>query len=181
MNADAVLTLEEKKQILKARAVSLARPLENRDAACPVISVVEFQLAHERYAMEMACVKIVHPLTEITSVPCTPPFVLGIINVRGQIVTVIDIKKFFELPDQGISDLNKVLIVHAAGMEVGILADAIIGGRQIRATELQEAPPTLMGIRGEYLRGVTSDRVMVLNIERILSDERILVDEQVEL
>lgn len=180
MNSEGRPAVDEKRETLRARAMTLAQPLESHEAASTTLQAVEFLLAQERYAIEMVFVKIVHPLTEITPVPCTPPFVLGIINVRGQIVTVIDIKRFFDLPDKGISDLNKVLIIHAAGMEVGILADAIIGGREVKEEDLQEAPPTLTGIRGEYLRGVTSDRVVLLDVEKILSDKRILVDEQVE-
>ena len=180
MNSEERPVVEAKLEKLKARAVALAQPLESHESASTMLQAVEFMLAQERYAIEMNFVKVVHPLTEITPVPCTPSFVLGIINVRGQIVTVIDIKRFFDLPGKGITDLNKVLIVHAAGMEVGILADAIIGGRELKEAELQEAPPTLTGIRGEYLRGVTSDRVALLDVEKILSDRRILVDEQVE-
>ncbi len=180
MNQDATAASEEKRKTLKARACALAQPLESREAASTALQVVEFLLAGERYAVETAFVKTVHPLMEITPVPCTPPFVLGIINVRGQIVTVIDIKKFFDLPEQGITDLNKVLIIRAARMEVGFLADEIIGRRAIEEHELQGALPTLTGLRAEYLRGVTSDRLVVLDAEKILSDPKIIVDETVQ-
>ena len=180
MSENTAMILEEKQKILKARAHELAQPLESHEAVSTALHVVEFLLAHERYAVETAFVKEVYPLKEITPVPCTPPFVLGIINVRGQIVTVINLKTFFDLPDTGISDLNKVLIIRAADIEVGFLADAIIGGREIELHELQASLPTLSGIRGEYLRGVTSDRLVVLDVGNILSDKKIIVDEAVE-
>jgi purine-binding chemotaxis protein CheW len=63
------------------------------------IEVVEFLLAHEKYGIESKCVREVYPLKELTPVPCTPSFVRSIINVRGKILSVIDIKKFFELPE----------------------------------------------------------------------------------
>ena len=63
--------------------------------------------------------------------PCTPPFILGIINVRGQILAVIDLKRFFNLPDKGLSDLNKVIILRRGGLEVGLLADAVAGVQAI--------------------------------------------------
>jgi purine-binding chemotaxis protein CheW len=120
------------------------------------------------------------PLREITPVPCTPPFVAGIINVRGQIVPVIDLKRFFDLPQGGITDLNKVLIMRNDDLEVGFLADAISGGRRLDMESLQASLPTLTGIRADYLRGVTGDRLVVLDAERILSDKKIIVDDQPE-
>lgn len=179
MNTDATPDRDQKRQILMARAKELAQPLKDRETSA-ALQVVEFLLGGERYAVEAAYVKTVHALTEITPVPCTPAFVLGIINVRGQIVTVIDIKKFFDLADKGITALSKVLIIHAADMEVGILADEIIGGRELDEHELQAALPTLTGIRAEYLRAVTSDRLAVLDVAKILSDKKIIVDEAVE-
>src|SRR5439155_25417175 len=126
-------------------------------------------------------VREVYPLKELTPLPCTPPFVLGIINVRGKILSVIDIKKFFDLPEKGLTDLNKVIIVHADEMELGILADALLGVRAIPLEELQPSLPTLTGIRAEYLKGVTKDRLVILDTEKILSDKGIIVHEEVEI
>lgn len=99
--------------------------------------------------------------------------------MRGQIISIINIKKLFDLPEKGLTDLNKVVIVHANHMEVGILADAIVGVRSIAQEELHPALPTLTGIRAEYLKGITKDPMVVLDVERILSDENILVNEAV--
>ena len=65
-------------------------------------------------------------------------------------------------------------------MELGILADAILGVRSITVEELQPALPTLTGIRAEYLKGITKDPLAVLDIEKILSDEKILVNDGVD-
>jgi purine-binding chemotaxis protein CheW len=124
-------------------------------------------------------VRTVSVLKELTPVPCTPPFVLGIINLRGEIHTVVDLKKFFDLPDKGITELNKIIIIHHEDMQLGILADAIRGVRHILLHDLDPAMPTLTGIRADYLRGVTRDRLVVLDAARILSDQRILVAEEV--
>lgn len=167
--------------ILRARARELAREPEREAATEEFLRVVEFLLAHERYAVESVYIREVYPLKELTPLPCTPPFILGIINVRGQILTVIDIKKFFDLPEKGLTDLNKVIILSADGMELGILADAIVGVRVLPLQEIQPPPPTLTGIRAEYLRGVTGERTVVLDVTRILDDEKIVVREEVEL
>jgi purine-binding chemotaxis protein CheW len=173
-------SLEEKKKILKARAQALAREPEKQTALEDHIEVVEFLLAYEKYGIESYYVREVYPLRDLAPVPCTPPFVLGMINLRGQILSVIDLKKFFELPEKGLTDLNKVLVVRCDRMELGILADVILGVRTIPLQDLQSSLPTLTGVRAEYLRGVTKDRLVVLDVGKILSDPNIVVREQVE-
>lgn len=200
----AAPTLAERKKILRARAKALAREPERKEAAEEYVEVIEFLLAHERYGLESRFVREVYPLKELTPLPGTPPFVLGLVNVRGQILSVIDLKKFFDLPEKGLTDLNKLIILDsgglalsastlrqaqggaslsvnsAEGMAFGVLADAVLGVRPIPARELQPSLPTLTGIREEFLKGVTRERVVILDAERLLSSKDIIVHEEVE-
>lgn len=167
---------EETRRILRERARELARePV--RPTREPMTDVVEFRLAGERYAIETAHLREVQPLRDLTPVPCTPPFVSGIVSVRGRILTVIDLKTFFDLPASGLHDLHQVLIAQAADMELGILVDSVTGHLSVPASALHSPPPTLTGIRAEFLKGVTGDRLAVLDAGRILGDPRILVNE----
>jgi len=100
--------------------------------------------------------------------------------MRGRVVSVVDLKRFFELPEEGLSDLNKAIIVSAPGMELGILADVVVGSRRIAVRELQPSLPTLTEIRAEYLRGVTGDRLVVLDAQKILDDPKLAVRQEVE-
>src|SRR5438045_1901119 len=126
-------------QILRARARALAQPLATPAAATPRIDVLEFRLAHERYALESAAVTAVWPLKDLTPLPCVPPFVLGVVNVRGRILPVLDLKKFFDLPEQGVTDLHRIILVEGNGLELGLLADAVDGVRAIELASLQPA------------------------------------------
>ena len=173
-------SLEEKQRILRARARLLAAG-GKKEAAAPgsVLEVVEFVLGPEHYGIESSYIREIYPLTEFTPFPCTPAFVLGLINVRGQILSIINIKKLFDLPEKGLTNLNKVIVVHTQQMELGILADAIRGVRPIALEELRPGLPTLTGTRAEYLRGITKDSLVVLDVDKILSDEKMLVDEGV--
>jgi len=173
-------TLAEKQEILRARAKMLAREPKGKEGAEQQIEVVEFLLAYEKYGIESSYVREIYPLKELTPLPCTPPFVLGLINVRGQILSVIDIKKFFDLPDKGLTDLNKVIIVHSDKMELGLLADAILGINLVPLPEIQPSLPTLTGIRAEYLRGVTKERLVILDAKSLLLDKKIIVHEEVQ-
>lgn len=168
---------EKCQALLAARARALAT--EAPAAPGPGFEVLEFRLAGEDYALDSRWVSEVYPLREFTPLPGTPPFVLGIIHVRGQIVSVLDLKKFFELPNPGLSDLNKVIVLSNGRMEFGILADAIIGTRRLLESDLQSPLPTLTEIRADYLLGVTRQRQVVLDGSKLLSDPAIVVANEV--
>jgi purine-binding chemotaxis protein CheW len=168
---------EERRTILRARARWLAQERKgDEDLPQSQLEVVEFLLASEHYGIELTSIREIHALSEFTPLPGTPAFVLGLTNVRGQILSVIDIKKLFDLPERGLTDLNKVIVVRAHQMELGILADAVLGVRAVSLNEFQTSLPTLTGIRAEYLKGITKHPLVVLDVEKILSDEKIVVN-----
>jgi len=168
------------RQLLRARAQALARTPERVPVAGTSLEVLEFHLARERYALENRWVQEVCPLKELTPLPCTPPFVLGIVNVRGRILPVLDVKRFFDLPEQSLTDLHRIILVRGNDLELGLLADVIVGVRSIPVDSLQPSLPTLTGIRGNYLKGVTAERLVVLDLARILADPKIIVHQEVE-
>jgi purine-binding chemotaxis protein CheW len=171
---------EKKRAVLRSRAKKLAQEPEERRAVTDYLDVLEFLLAHETYAIETMFVREVYPMTGLTPLPCTPVFVFGLINVRGQILTVMDMKKFFDLPERGLTNLNKVIVVRKDAMELGILADEIIGIRSIPVNQLQPPLSTMTGIHERYLKGITGERLIVLDMERFLTDRRLIVHEEVE-
>ncbi len=171
---------EEKRSILKSRAHELARETEKAVEGRNFIDIIEFRLAYENYGIESSFVREVYPLSNFTPVPGTPPFVLGIVNVRGQILSVVDLKKFFSLPEKGLGELNKVIIIRNELMEFGILADIIVGSRSISLDAMQAAPPTITGIGAEYLKGICEERLIILDAEKILSDENIIVHQEID-
>jgi purine-binding chemotaxis protein CheW len=168
------------RHILRARAEALARAPEQAPVAATLLELMEFRLAEERYAIETRSVREVCLLKDLTPLPCTPPFVLGVVNVRGRIVPVLDLKKFFDLPEPGLTDLHRIILVGGQDLELGLLADSVVGVASIPADSLQPSLPTLTGIRSDYLKGLTAERVVVLDVARLLADPRIIVDEEVE-
>lgn len=162
-------------QILRARARVLARIPERAPAQGSTLELLEFRLAQERYAIETRFVQEVHPLSELTPLPGTPSFMLGIVNLRGRILPVYDLKRFFDLPERGITDLHRVIFVQGHDLELGLLADVVVGVRSLAADQLQPSLPTLTGVRADYLKGVTDERLVVLDLDRVLSDPKILI------
>jgi purine-binding chemotaxis protein CheW len=168
-------------ETLKARAAALARPAAPPGGAGQTLEVVEFRLGEERYALEQIFVREVLGPKELTPIPCTPPFVRGIVNVRGQIVAVIDIRKLLELSESGRAEVHPIIIVHFQGVELGIEADAVSGVRAIELDHVQASLPTLTGIRSQYLKGVADGQVVILDADKILTDPKLVVDEQVQM
>lgn len=180
MDETRIPATPDARQILRARAQALARQPQRAAAAEVSLELLEFRLSRESYGLETRYVREVCPLKSLTPLPCTPPFVLGIVNVRGRILPVLDLKKFFDLPEQGLTDFHRVILVQGNGIELGLLADVIVGMRTIPAESLQPSLPTLTGIRGEYLKGVTAERLVVLDLAHVLDDPKIIVHEEVD-
>jgi purine-binding chemotaxis protein CheW len=167
--------IDDKKRLLKERARTLAQEDVQVYAGLQYLEVVEFRLAGEVYGIETSYIREVYPLKELVPIPGTPPFFLGITSVRGQILSVIDIKRFFDLPDKGLTELDKVVIVRSGEVELGIRADVVLGMRSIPRGDIQPSLPTLIGVRDKYLRGVTKDAVIILDIQKLLADENLIV------
>ena len=175
------LTPETRRRILKQRARQLAENEVSPEERELPLEVVEFRLADETYAVECNFISEVHPLKLLTPIPGTPDFVLGIINMRGRIVSVIDLKKFFELPAKGLSDLNRVIVLKDDRMEFGILAEEVLGTSAIQGKDIQPPLPTLTGIRGEYLKGIAGKRLIVLDAAKLLADEKMVINQEIEI
>lgn len=170
---------EKEQALLRERARLLAqRPEKDREPAESLDALV-FVLSGESYAVESAYVLETLPLGDFTPLFCTPPFVLGVTNLRGRIVSIIDLRRFFDLPAIGLSDLNRVVMVSNGSMEFGILADAIVGMRSLDKASLKPTPETFTGIREEFVSGVSAERLALLDLGRIMTDPRIVVREEV--
>ncbi len=168
-----------RKQILEQRALRLSEPLPDKASMQGVLEIVEFRVGAERYAIETAFVREVFQARALTSVPGTPAFVVGIINVRGRIISVVDIRGFFGLPARMDTDGLHVLILQSETMEFALLADEIAGVSRIAEVDLQTTLPTLNGARAEYLKGITADRLTVLDAGKMLTDPALVIDEEV--
>jgi purine-binding chemotaxis protein CheW len=166
-------------RILRKRAQALARPLVQAEAASEMLDLLVFSLTDARYAVEMGGVAEVTPLRELTPVPCTPPFVRGVMNHRGRILAVLDLGKLFELPGQAIKQDSFIVAVEAGGLSFGILTDMVVGTVQYAASDLSPPPAALPAARRIFLKGVTAEMVAVLDLEALARDPRLIVNEEI--
>jgi len=165
--------------VLEARARLLAR-LPAPAAPADLLTAVEFQIAEERYALEHIWVKEVCALKTFTPLPRAPRFLLGVTTLRGRIVPVLDLRRFFDLPEGGLTDLNRMIVVGRENADIGILADSVVGLRAISASSLGEALPTLTGIRKDYLRGIAADGLILLDGGKLCANTQLLLPDQTE-
>lgn len=166
------------KAILRARAKNLARKKE-AELHIDEIEALEFFLSSETYAVETRHVKEVIQLKEVTPLPLTPNFMLGIINLRGSLVSVIDIRKFFDIPSNALSNLNRVILLEDGEIVIGILADSIGGVMNIDKNKITKSLPTLKGIREDFLLGITPERMVIIDTQKLLHDPKLIINDEI--
>ncbi len=176
-SADKTMPADKIKAILEQRARALAKAAQVE--AGETMQLVVFCLGRETFGISTDQVREVQPLRQVTPVPCTPEFVVGVINIRGSIYSVIDIRSFLGVPRQDVTERTKVILVNAAGLQVGILADDVSGATNIPLSDVRPALASQSAAKEEYIQGVTRDMMIVLNLEALLHDERVIVREEV--
>jgi purine-binding chemotaxis protein CheW len=179
LEASSALSPAEVRRILRERAQALARPLAQPSAVTDVLELAVFVLAGARYGIEAAYVLEVTPVRELTPVPCTPPHILGVVNHRGRILPILDLRQLFALAAHEVTAESRVVVVEVGGMTFGILADAVLGTIRVEAHEVMPPPVTLLHDQQAAIRGVTGEMVAVLDLEALARDPRLTVDEEV--
>jgi purine-binding chemotaxis protein CheW len=132
-------------------------------------------LGNESYAFELELLREVTSLSEVTYIPCSPDFVVGVITLRGQIIPIIDILRFLNLgsADDRLQVYNKAIIMQQDKLVIGILADEMVGARKIDIGTLQFTLQSMDGQTSHYLKGITKERLVILDGKKILDDERL--------
>lgn len=175
--------LEQKKAeaVLKERAQLWAKPSPIEIEDKRALEVIVFTIGLETYAVATRCIQEIYPLIHYTPLPCVPSYIIGILNIRGQICSILDLKKLFSLPDNQFTDVNKVVLLHSESMAFGLLVDNLLGMSIVHEQDLQTSLPTITGVREQYLKGITSEGIVVLDADKMLSDSALVVSEQVSL
>ena len=175
---------QDAQEILEKRARILARRPAESVIENDVLKLISFPLGHERYGVDITLIQEVQPLKQQnwSCVPCTPDFISGVVNIRGRIYSLMDIGRFLGLPTRPKSEQEQVLLVRSKNqeetVELGILADNVPEVVTVFMSDMQAAPTTLSDKAREFVRGVTKEMLIILDLKRLLSDPRIIVDEK---
>jgi purine-binding chemotaxis protein CheW len=159
--------------VLDARARQYAQaPAAQAGTWAEVLLV---RIGEEQYALELRWLRSVHDADGLAQVPCTPAYVAGILNVRGEVVTVLDLAVILGLGAGSESDRRShVLLSELPQGRIGLLVDEVLGAEQVELDGLSR------GLSGrDFVRGVADARIVLLDVEQLFRGERLDVYEEV--
>ena len=150
-----------------------------KEAAVETVQLVVFRLSSEWYGVEITKAREVIEAGRITYLPSSPAYIAGIISLRGNILSVTDLKKLFGLPPEELTELSRIVVVESGTLETGLLVDEVAEVAVIPKNRIDPALATLSHEKAEYLEGECrfDNKLMgVLRVENILK-KRIQTDQ----
>lgn len=147
------------------------------------IKVIVFALANEEYGVEVDKVRTIERMMPLTRVPKTYDFVKGVINLRGVVIPVINLRGRFGIPEVEFTDSTRIIIIAINDMEVGLIVDSANDVIDVDSEQIQEPPEIVGGIRAKYLRGIAKigERLLVLlNLAEVLNKNEIIKLEELK-
>ena len=140
---------------------------------------VTFKLDDETYGINVMQVQEVLRMTEIAPVPGAPYYVLGIINLRGNVVTVLDLRRRFNLDQVDVTDQTRILIVETQGVATGLMVDSIAEVRNLRHSDIDSPPTVGNDENSKYLMGVSSTEnglLILIDLDKLVDTDLITPD-----
>ncbi|MCZ1267906.1 chemotaxis protein CheW [Paenibacillus tundrae] len=148
------------------------------------LKVIVFKLGSEEYGIEVDKVQTIERMMPITRVPKTFSFVKGVINLRGVVIPVIDLRGRFSLPETEYTDQTRIVIVGVDDMQVGFIVDSANDVIDIKRDAIDSPPEVVGGVKARYLRGVAklenARLLIMLNLNEVLNKSEVVQLESIE-
>ncbi|GAB4185038.1 MAG: chemotaxis protein CheW [Calditrichia bacterium] len=141
-----------------------------------IIQLVSFKVGEEEFGVNILQVHEINRMTEITRVPKAPDFVEGVINLRGKIIPIIDLRKRFELPTKERDKDTRIVVVEISGQTIGFVVDSVSEVLRLPKNAIDDAPDLVTGIDAEYIKGVgkmENKLLILLDLEKILTKKEV--------
>ncbi|MBE9502939.1 MAG: chemotaxis protein CheW [Proteobacteria bacterium] len=139
-----------------------------------LLQLVSFKLGNEEFAVDILKIQEINRMIEITKVPKSPDFVEGVINLRGKVIPIIDLRKRFGMEVTEHTKNTRIVVVDIDNKVVGLIVDGVSEVLRLPASTVEPPPPIVAGIDAEYINGVgkMEDRLLILlELEKVLSQE----------
>ncbi|MFC0050144.1 chemotaxis protein CheW [Rheinheimera tilapiae] len=152
----------------------LAQSGKGKETTDQVLQWVTFKLQEETYGINVMQVQEVLRYTDIAPVPGAPMYVLGIINLRGNVVTVIDTRARFGLPPSDVTENSRIVIIEADKQVIGIMVDSVAEVVYLRASEIDTAPNVGTDESAKFIQGVSNrdgELLILVDLNKLLTDE----------
>lgn len=192
------ISADDLAQVLARRAAQIAQVVEENNLG-EQIELAIIALGREVYGIEVQYVFNIRPVEHLTHVPRVPAWVAGVVNLRGNILSVLDLSKYLGLPmsDQPVNVAKqRLVVVRTLEMELALLVDEVLAIESFPLASLQEATGVVRGLRPEHVRGILVDSraltgpsvekgdegagmLVVLDLPVLLADKRLIVHEDI--
>lgn len=146
------------------------------NTAVEEMKVIVFQILDKEYAIPVSQVKAIEKLVHITRVPKTAPFVKGVINLRGVITPIIDLRSRFDLGPQEHTDKTRIIIVALPDMEVGLIVDSANDVLDIDVNSIEPQPEVVGSLEAEFISGVVKIEkrlLTLLSLDKVLNPKHL--------
>ncbi|HEX3464468.1 MAG TPA: chemotaxis protein CheW [Candidatus Elarobacter sp.] len=149
------------------------------------VQVVSFKLGSEEYGVDIAQVQEINRMVSVTHVPRAPQFMEGVINLRGQLIPIIDLRARFGMPRTEHTKNTRIVVTEIGTKRVGMVVDSVSEVLRLPTDQIEDAPEMITGVDTEYIRGVgkIEDRLIILlDLAKIIStsEKRDLESTEVE-
>ena len=144
------------------------------DTAQTEKQLVVFDLDSESYGVDIGAVREIIRMQEITRVPRTPEFVEGVINLRGKVIPVVDLRKRFGLTEGERNKDNRIVVVDIGGQDIGVVVDAVTEVLRIFTSAIEPPSSVITSADSEYLLGIAKlddKMIILLELESVLSEK----------
>lgn len=138
------------------------------------LQVVTFNLGKEEFAVPILQIQEINRLVEITRVPKSPNFVEGVINLRGKVIPVLDLRKRFGLQESELGKFARIVVVNMDGRMVGLIVDSVSEVLRLSESGVEPPPPIVAGVESEYIRGlgkIDGRLLILLDLSKILTSD----------
>lgn len=184
--ADETTSLEQWEKAWALRAEQLAQSADQTEIGEQVEMVV-VQVGREQFGLDVSSVYEIRPMQALTRVPHVPVWVSGVVNLRGRIMSVVDLGLYLGLTttEQEESPLTQLVVVETPGMELALKVDNVLGVESIPINRIQEITASVNGIRMEYVRGLLmheaneNKMLTLLEMSSLLADPRLIIHQEI--
>ncbi|NYE56871.1 chemotaxis protein CheW [Carboxydothermus ferrireducens] len=148
----------------------MAENLTNKSEA----QIVIFTLNQQQYGVDIAQVYEIIRMTDITKIPNTPYFVEGVINLRGKIIPVIDLRKRLGMPEVERDKATRIIVVDVDGITVGMIVDSVMEVFRLNDVEIESTPSMINDIDSSFIQGIAikdERMIILLDLNRVLKGE----------
>lgn len=168
--------MKSKEEILQERARKTAgKTMNNQWDGASMIQALQFSLYPEVFAIKDTYITEVFSLTDITTLPGTPAFVMGVVNRRGKMLCIINLKHILNIKSVGLTEMNKIICLKNGNTEFGIVTDSLLGASYIDTSKLNKNT-LLITNELKLIEGVLPNGVILLNDIILLNNKALVVE-----